>query len=282
MAAAIRYPHRVRRSRPRTHSHGNRGPNGPDSHTDADCRPACRARVGARHRLRRSAQFGNRGRRVRSAGRRDRCRRGRHELVAPDLAHLRRGDLGGLACEWNNGQPNDLYPGRLQPLVHRGASARAPERDEPVGALRGLLRGFGRGRNVVHHVPHPRPVNSINWSERIGCKPRSPGHPRRPPPRARCRGRRCRERRGAGRSAVGTARRHARPPGHVRGSCCHGDSSIGSGVSATLVASTDGGGWSLWAGARENWGGPRCNWLYEFSDSGVGFLASLPGGAWVP
>jgi len=40
------------------------------------------------------------------------------------------------------------------------------------------------------------------------------------------------------------------------------------------------GGWSIDAGAEENWGGPRCAWQYENLDVGIGFLSTLPAGAW--
>jgi len=52
------------------------------------------------------------------------------------------------------------------------------------------------------------------------------------------------------------------------------------GIDATVQASSGGGGWSLEAGARENWGGPHCYWAFLDSDAGVGSLATLPGGAW--
>jgi hypothetical protein len=52
------------------------------------------------------------------------------------------------------------------------------------------------------------------------------------------------------------------------------------GIDVAVQASTGGGGWSLEAGARENWGGPHCYWAFLDADAGVGSLATLPGGAW--
>lgn len=52
------------------------------------------------------------------------------------------------------------------------------------------------------------------------------------------------------------------------------------GLGVAVQASTGGGGWSLEAGARENWGGPHCYWAFLDSDAGVGSLSTLPGGAW--
>jgi hypothetical protein len=52
------------------------------------------------------------------------------------------------------------------------------------------------------------------------------------------------------------------------------------GLAVPVQASSGGGGWSIESGARENWGGPHCYWALLDSDSGVGSLATLPGGAW--
>jgi hypothetical protein len=52
------------------------------------------------------------------------------------------------------------------------------------------------------------------------------------------------------------------------------------GLLVWVEASSGGGGWSLEAGATKNWGGPQCYWAFLGSDSGVGALATLPGGAW--
>jgi len=51
-------------------------------------------------------------------------------------------------------------------------------------------------------------------------------------------------------------------------------------LDVAVQASTGGGGWSLESGARQNWGGPHCYWAFLDADAGVGSLSSLPGGAW--
>jgi len=52
------------------------------------------------------------------------------------------------------------------------------------------------------------------------------------------------------------------------------------GAPLPVVATLAAGGWSIEAAALENWGGPRCMWRYTDSDFGVGSLQTLPGGAW--
>ncbi len=52
------------------------------------------------------------------------------------------------------------------------------------------------------------------------------------------------------------------------------------GAPVATVSSLGGGGWSIESAALEDWGGPRCNWLYVDADLGVGSLNTLPGGAW--
>ena len=52
------------------------------------------------------------------------------------------------------------------------------------------------------------------------------------------------------------------------------------GIDVAVQASSGGGGWSLEAGALENWGGPHCYWAFLDADAGVGSLSTLSGGAW--
>lgn len=52
------------------------------------------------------------------------------------------------------------------------------------------------------------------------------------------------------------------------------------GVGVPLVAQGPGGGWSLGAGARENTGAALCIYTFEMSMAGVGSIETLPAGAW--
>jgi len=52
------------------------------------------------------------------------------------------------------------------------------------------------------------------------------------------------------------------------------------GVAESLVASGPAGGWSLRAGADVNAAVVNCNWLYFDADAGVGNLRVLPAGSW--
>jgi hypothetical protein len=53
------------------------------------------------------------------------------------------------------------------------------------------------------------------------------------------------------------------------------------GVGVPLVAQgPDGGGWSLGAGARENLGSLGCHYTYEMSMAGVASIEAVPAGAW--
>lgn len=52
------------------------------------------------------------------------------------------------------------------------------------------------------------------------------------------------------------------------------------GVAESLVASGPAGGWSLRAGADVNAAVVNCNWLYYDADAGVGNLRVLPAGSW--
>lgn len=52
------------------------------------------------------------------------------------------------------------------------------------------------------------------------------------------------------------------------------------GIGVPLVATTAAGGWSIEAGAEDNWQGPACHWSFLDADAGVGGLTTLVAGAW--
>lgn len=52
------------------------------------------------------------------------------------------------------------------------------------------------------------------------------------------------------------------------------------GIGVPLVATTAAGGWSIEAGAEDNWQGPACHWSFLDADAGVGGLTTLVAGKW--
>ncbi|MEQ1737249.1 MAG: hypothetical protein ABL886_12695, partial [Rhodoglobus sp.] len=188
--------------------------------------------------------------------------------------------LGGLACEWNNGQPNDLYPGGTNPAYIGVQVLVLPNAGSQWARFEAYYSGSGAvGMSCATHLtPTYCELNQLVGTSWVQATISGASEATAAALGAEA---------VAAVSAAGPGAAPWAPPAGTLAlpATCEGlvatatvQSALG--VSTTLVASTDGGGWSLWAGARENWGGPRCNWLYEFSDSGVGFLASLPGGAW--
>ncbi len=189
--------------------------------------------------------------------------------------------LGGLACEWNNGEPGQIPPGWSNPayvgvivLVLPNATSQW-DRFESIYASSGAVGSYCAATSVPLYCSTNQIVGT-SWVEVtvIGAASEAagtalgtealgvigaagPGAPAWSPP-------------------TDTLALPAECPGVVT------DAAVQSalGLSDPVAASTGGGGWSLGAGARENWGGPHCYWSFVGADAGVGSLSTLPGGAW--
>jgi hypothetical protein len=187
--------------------------------------------------------------------------------------------LGGLACEWNNGQPqsgttglNPAYVG-VRVLVLPNANS---QWDRYVAYYGPTIVGDYCAASSVPLFCTTDALVGSNWvdvrivgasssagASALGAEVVSavtsagPGAAVWTPP-------------------AGTTTLPADCPGVVA------DATVQSalGLAVPVQASSGGGGWSIESGARENWGGPHCYWGFLDADDGVGSLATLPGGAW--
>ncbi len=189
--------------------------------------------------------------------------------------------LGGLACEWNNGAPGQISPGGSNPayagvivLVLPNATTQWA-RYESIYSSSGGVGSYCSPSSVPSYCSTNQIVGT-SWVEvtvvggasdatgtALGTEALSsiaaagPGAAPWSPP-------------------SGTLALPAECSGVVS------DAAVQSalGISEPVVASVGGGGWSLQAGARENWGGPHCYWSFVGADAGVGSLSTIRGGAW--
>jgi hypothetical protein len=198
--------------------------------------------------------------------------------VIPEIYALR--SLGGLACEWSNGLPlsdrtgqNPGYIG-VQVLVLPNASSQWEKFVAMYGSS-GAVGAYCANTMRPLYCSTNR-LTGTNWVEVTvyGANSEAAGT-------------------ALGAEAVAAVAASTSggaawtPPLGTRAlpSTCPGvipDATVKSalGISVPVQASSGAGGWSLKAGAIMNWGGPHCYWALSDSDSGVGSLATVPGGAW--
>lgn len=201
---------------------------------------------------------------------------GAYPTIAPTYAVR---SLGGLTCEWNNGQPQSFTGGSSATYVgvrvivlpnatsqwdrfidYYGAEAEGDycasggptfycSTDALVGSTWVEVIMFGAVSDVE--------ASALGAEVVAGITAAGPGAELWAPP-------------------AGTAALPADCPGVVSDAAVQ----AALGLDVPIQAASGGGGWSIEAGARENWGGPGCFWAFLDADAGVGSLATLPGGAW--
>lgn len=189
-------------------------------------------------------------------------------------AHIVR-SLGGIACEWNNGESysskvgsNPAYVGvRIQILPNATSQWEKYERiyDASYGGFyctlpncrTNALVGTNWIEALIIGVSTQPAAQAISDSALAALAAAGPGAPAWSAP--------------SGTIAIGPA-------------CTDtlSETVVGLlfGVGVPLVAGNDGGGWSLGAGAGENALMPTCYYSYENEMAGVGSLRGLPAGGW--
>jgi hypothetical protein len=198
--------------------------------------------------------------------------------VIPKTYHLR--SLGGLACEWNNGESQSSSTGTnpdyvgVQVLVLPDAETQWAKYEDYYGDSGAIGTYCSPGSSPITCTTNQ--LVGTNWVEVSVSAPSS-------------------EARAISLSseilaAVGSAgpgadawivpADFATLPSECTDIISDADAQAAFALDVPIQATPPAGGWSLPSAASQNWGGPYCSWLYLDADAGVGSLNTLRGGAW--
>lgn len=198
--------------------------------------------------------------------------------VIPKTYHLR--SLGGLACEWNNGEPQSSNTGTnpdyvgMRVLVLPNAGEQWVRYENYYGA--GADSIYCSDGALASITCSTNRLVGTNWVDVTVTGPSSAD---------------------LGRSlsaeilaSVGAAGPGADPwvvpadTAPLPSECTEiiSDADVQTALALGVAVQTNyaAGGWSLSAAASQDWGGPYCYWAYLGADAGVGALNTLRGGAW--
>ena len=197
--------------------------------------------------------------------------------VIPKSYHVR--SLGGLACEWNNGEPQSTATGTNPDYV----GVRVLVLPNATDQWARYVDYYGDDAGGIYCSPASDPVScstdqisGTNWVDITiaGASSEATATALFDEILSAV------DAAGPGADAWVVPAETAPLPTECPGIISDADAQAAFALDVPVQAAYAAGGWSLGAAASEDWGGPYCYWAFLGADAGVGALNTLRGGAW--